>query len=60
MNKNDSAFILNWAKKIKSIEFLGGKCSNGDVAQFWLEHCPVTAKVARSYLVITATLWHVS
>lgn len=27
MNKNDSAFILNWAKKIKSIEFLGGKCS---------------------------------
>ena len=28
MDKNDSEFILRWAKKIKAVELLGGKCVN--------------------------------
>jgi hypothetical protein len=27
MNKLDSGFVLRWAKKIKAIEYMGGKCS---------------------------------
>jgi transposase len=28
MTENESQFVLNWAKRIKDINYLGGKCSN--------------------------------
>jgi hypothetical protein len=34
--KSEYAYILPWAKKVKAIELLGGKCSNCDEHRIWV------------------------